>query len=75
MSVAEVIESLKHNVEASQVVTKALVDRVSALVDDDDSHIFKSMDGSMRFSVMTKPEHIDDHVKERLRYLLPWFPH
>ncbi|KAL4400729.1 S-methyl-5-thioadenosine phosphorylase [Malassezia pachydermatis] len=75
VSVAEVIESLKHNVEASQVVTKALVDRVSALVDDDDSHIFKSMDGSMRFSVMTKPEHIDDHVKERLRYLLPWFPH
>ncbi|SHO77970.1 Similar to S.cerevisiae protein MEU1 (Methylthioadenosine phosphorylase (MTAP)) [Malassezia sympodialis ATCC 42132] len=74
VSVAEVLESLKANVEASQVVTKALVDRVNELVGTDDSPIVKGLEGSMRFNVMTKPEHIPTEVKDRLRYLLPWFP-
>ncbi|WFD19624.1 S-methyl-5'-thioadenosine phosphorylase [Malassezia caprae] len=74
VSVAEVMESLKANVEASQVVTKALVDRVNDLVKEDDSPIVKGLEGSMRFNVMTKPEHISTEEKDRLRYLLPWFP-
>ncbi|WFD23240.1 S-methyl-5'-thioadenosine phosphorylase [Malassezia equina] len=74
VSVTEVMESLKANVEASQVVTKALVDRVNELVETDDSPIVKGMEGSMRFAVMTKPEHISTEEKDRLRYLLPWFP-
>lgn len=74
VSVTEVMESLKANVEASQVVTKALVDRVNELVKTDDSPIVKGMEGSMRFAVMTKPEHISTEEKDRLRYLLPWFP-
>lgn len=74
VNVTEVMESLKANVEASQVVTKALVDRVNDLVKEEDLPIVKGMDGSMRFSVMTKPEHISTEVKDRLRYLLPWFP-
>ncbi|WFD26665.1 S-methyl-5'-thioadenosine phosphorylase [Malassezia nana] len=74
VSVQEVMESLKANVEASQVVTKALVDHVNELVQADDSPIVKCMEGSMQFSVMTKPENISTEEKDRLRYLLPWFP-
>lgn len=72
VNVAEVMQSLKANVTASQVVTKALVDKVSSLVADEDSKILRSTAGSMKFSVMTSPEHIDQHVLERLRYILPW---
>lgn len=67
------MESLKANVEASQVVTKALVDHVSALVAEDNSIITRNMEGSMRFSIMTKPESLDQRVVQRLRYILPWF--
>ena len=67
------MESLKANVEASQVVTKALVDHVSALVAEDNSIITRNMEGSMRFSIMTKPESLDQRVVRRLRYILPWF--
>lgn len=74
VSVTEVMESLKANVEASQVVTRALVDHVNELVQADDSPIVKGMEGSMQFSVMTKPENISTEEKDRLRYLLPWFP-
>jgi len=67
------MESLKANVEASQVVTKALVDHVSALVAEDNSIITRNMEGSMRFSIMTKPESLDQRVVQRLRSILPWF--
>lgn len=67
------MESLKANVEASQVVTKALVDHVGALVAEDNSIITRNMEGSMRFSIMTKPESLDQRVVQRLRYILPWF--
>lgn len=66
------MESLKANVHASQVVTKALIDRVGQLVSGDDSEVVKHTVGSMKFSVMTRPEHIDGAVLERLRYILPW---
>lgn len=73
VSVAEVLESLRANVTASEVVTLALLDQVHDLVRDDFSPIVRHMNNSMRFSVMTKPEHIKPHVIERLRYVLPWF--
>lgn len=67
------VECLKANVLASQVVTQALVDRVSELVVDEDSPIVRNMEGSMLFNVMTKPEHIEPSVVQRIRYILPWF--
>ncbi|WFD03461.1 S-methyl-5'-thioadenosine phosphorylase [Malassezia obtusa] len=72
VSVSEVMESLKANVVASQVVTRALIDRVSELVSDDDGKILRRTKGSMKFSVMTPAENIEPHVLERLRYILPW---
>lgn len=66
------MESLRANVVASQVVTRALIDRVSALVSEPDSKVLKNTVESMRFSIMTRPEHIDKNVLERLRYILPW---
>ena len=73
VSVAEVLGSLRANVEASEVVTLALLDQVHNVVKDDLSTMVRHMQGSMRFSVMTKPEFIKPHVIERLRYVLPWF--
>ncbi|WFD35344.1 S-methyl-5'-thioadenosine phosphorylase [Malassezia cuniculi] len=73
VSVAEVLESLRANVAASEVVTLALLDKVHDLVKDEFATIVRHMNGSMRFSVMTKPEFIKPHVIERLRYVLPWF--
>lgn len=74
VDVTEVLQSLNANVQASNVVTKALVDKISALVSDDDSEYFSKMNGSMKNNIMTKPEHLPTHVKDRLRYLLPWYP-
>lgn len=72
MSVSKVMESLRHNVTASQVVTRALIDRVSELVSEDDSRILKRTRESMKFSIMTPVAAMDANVLERLRYILPW---
>ncbi|WFD00563.1 S-methyl-5'-thioadenosine phosphorylase [Malassezia yamatoensis] len=72
VSVADVMESLKHNVQASQVVTRALIDRVSDLVSSDDSKILRRMKESMKFSVMTPVDAIEPAVLKRLQYILPW---
>ncbi|WFD30447.1 S-methyl-5'-thioadenosine phosphorylase [Malassezia sp. CBS 17886] len=72
VSVAEVIESLRANAEASQVVTKALIDHVAELVRDGDAKIVRGAKNGMRHSIMTKPEHIEPQVLARLRYVLPW---
>ncbi|KAI3623236.1 S-methyl-5'-thioadenosine phosphorylase [Malassezia furfur] len=72
VSVSEVMESLRHNVTASQVVTRALIDRVSELVSEDDSRILKRTRESMKFSIMTPVAAMDANVLERLRYILPW---
>lgn len=74
VDVAEVLQSLHANSKASQVVTKALVDEVSAAVSGDDSEVFSNMNGSMKTNIMTNPEHLSTEVKQRLRYILPWFP-
>ena len=73
VSVAEVLESLRANVTASEVVTLALLDKVHDLVKEDFSPIVRHMSNSMRFSIMTKPESLDQRVVQRLRYILPWF--
>ena len=74
VDVAEVIKSLHANAQASQVVTMALIDEVSSLVGNDDSHFFTKMHGSMKSNIMTNPDHLSTEVKQRLRYILPWYP-
>ncbi|PKI84911.1 S-methyl-5'-thioadenosine phosphorylase [Malassezia vespertilionis] len=73
VNVAEVIKSLQANAAASQVVTKALVDKVAELVEDDNSKVLTNSDRSMRFSIMTRPENVDEGVQQRIRYILPWY--
>ena len=74
VDVAEVIKSLHANAQASQVVTIALIDEVSSLVGNDDSHVFTKMQGSMKSNIMTNPDHLSTEVRQRLRYILPWYP-
>ncbi|SJX60631.1 related to MEU1-multiple enhancer of UAS2 [Sporisorium reilianum f. sp. reilianum] len=74
VNVAEVLESLKANVEASNVVTTTLLDRIYPEVDDDEtSSSIKAIKDSMMFSIMTKSEFIPEKAKENLRFLHPWF--
>lgn len=74
VNVAEVLESLKANVEASNKVTTTLLDRISSEVQDDNqSQAIQSIKDSMKFSIMTRPEHISDKAKQNLRFLHPWF--
>ncbi|EPQ29118.1 uncharacterized protein PFL1_03406 [Pseudozyma flocculosa PF-1] len=73
VNVAEVLESLKANVAASQHVTLALLDRINALVCDDSSPAVANIKDSMRMAIMTRPEFIPDIAKENLRFLHPWF--
>lgn len=68
---AEVIECLKANVSASNLVTLAVLDTIYAAIADDDTAIVKANKGSMQFSVMTGQHLIPEPVKERLRYILP----
>lgn len=67
------IACLVANVAASQKVTAALIEPIHALVATDDSDVVKRNTGSMRDSVMTRPEAIPESVKPRIRYILPWF--
>ncbi|KAK0553433.1 S-methyl-5-thioadenosine phosphorylase [Tilletia horrida] len=71
VTVAEVIECLKANVSASNLVTLAVLDTIYAAIADDDTAIVKANKGSMQFSVMTGQHLIPEPVKERLRYILP----
>lgn len=73
VNVPEVMAVLHANVQASHHLTRRLVDRVGALVRDDDAPIVLQTRESMRFSIMTPPERVEPHVAERLRYILPWF--
>ncbi|KAK0522569.1 S-methyl-5-thioadenosine phosphorylase [Tilletia horrida] len=71
VTVAEVIECLKANVAASNLVTLAVLDTIYAAIATDDSEIVKVNKNSMKFSVMTGQDLIPEPVKERLRYILP----
>ncbi|EST06513.1 Nucleoside phosphorylase domain protein [Kalmanozyma brasiliensis GHG001] len=73
VNVAEVMESLKANVEASNVVTTKLLDRIAQEVDSDDKPSIKGIKDSMKFSIMTRSDVIDDKAKQNLRFLHPWF--
>ncbi|PWN46672.1 Methylthioadenosine phosphorylase [Violaceomyces palustris] len=74
VTVAEVIECLKANVAASQEVTVSLLDLIHSHVSNDqESQAFKNIQGSMKFSVMTKSSVIPQEVKERIRYVHDWF--
>ncbi|SNX81914.1 related to MEU1 - multiple enhancer of UAS2 [Melanopsichium pennsylvanicum] len=74
VNVAEVLESLKANVEASNKVTTTLLDRVWKEVEQEsNSKAVAGIKDSMKFSVMTRAEHISEKAKQNLRYLHPWF--
>lgn len=74
VNVAEVMESLKANVEASNKVTTTLLDRIWKEVEDEStSEAVKGIKDSMKFSVMTRSDVISQKAKENLRYLHPWF--
>ncbi|SPO21181.1 related to MEU1 - multiple enhancer of UAS2 [Ustilago trichophora] len=74
VNVAEVLECLKANVEASNKVTTTLLDTIwSHIKDQQNSHAIKSIKDTMKFAIMTRAEHIDDKAKQNLRYLHPWF--
>ena len=74
VNVAEVLESLKANVEASNKVTTTLLDRIwSEVQDETNSKAIQAIKDSMKFSIMTRPEHISEKAKQNLRFLHPWF--
>lgn len=74
VDVAEVMKSLAANVSNSHKVLAALLEPVNEAVQDG-SKAFKAVDGSMKFSVMTKSQLIPTAAKDSLRFVLPWFPH
>lgn len=73
VNVAEILESLKANVEASNVVTTTLFDKIAKEVDEDDKEAVKVIKDSMKWSIMTKSNVIPEKAKENLRFLHPWF--
>lgn len=73
VDVAEVMKSLAANVSNSHKVLAALLEPVNEAVQDG-SEAYKAVDGSMKFSVMTKSELIPSVAKDSLRFVLPWFP-
>lgn len=74
VNVAEVMESLKANVEASNVVTTTLLDRIAPEVEDEEkSESVRAIKDSMKFSIMTRSEVVAEKAKENLRFLHPWF--
>lgn len=73
VNVAEVMESLKANVEASNLVTTKVLDRIWSEIDSDDKTAVKGIKDSMRFSIMTRSEFVGEKAKSNLRFLLPWF--
>lgn len=72
VNVAEVLEALKANVEASQKVTLALLDPIHQALDPQ-GEISKNMKGSMKWAVMTKKEVIPEKAKENLRFIFEDF--
>lgn len=72
VDVAEVLKSLQANVTNSHAVLQALLEPVSALVQDD-GEAYKKAQGGMRFAIMTKAEHVSQLAKESLQFLLPWY--
>jgi 5'-methylthioadenosine phosphorylase len=73
VDVAEVMKSLAANVSNSHKVLAALLEPVNEAMQDG-SIAYEAVQGSMKFSVMTKPELIPSQAKDSLRFLLPWFP-
>lgn len=73
VNVAEVMESLKANVEASNLVTTKVLDRVWLEIDTDEKPAVKNIKDSTKFSIMTKSQVIPDKAKQNLRFLHPWF--
>lgn len=65
---AEVLEALKTNVEASQKVTLALLDPIHDALDPN-GEIVQAMQGSMKWAVMTNKDVIPQKAKENLRFL------
>ncbi|GAC73820.1 methylthioadenosine phosphorylase MTAP [Moesziomyces antarcticus T-34] len=72
VNVAEVMESLKANVEASNKVTTTLLDAIYPLVGEDGEAV-KAIKDSMKWSIMTKSSVVTPKAKENLRFLHPWF--
>jgi 5'-methylthioadenosine phosphorylase len=73
VDVAEVMKSLHANVSNSHKVLAALLEPVHETMQDG-SKAYTSIQGSMKFSVMTKTEVIPAVAKESLHFVLPWFP-
>lgn len=74
VNVAEVLESLKANVRASNIVTTTLLDSIYPHIDNDHSSpSILAIKDSMRFSIMTPSHAIPDKAKQNLRFLHPWF--
>ncbi|KAN0060228.1 S-methyl-5-thioadenosine phosphorylase [Thecaphora frezii] len=73
VNVAEVLESLKANVEASQTVTLALLDKIYEHVKDEESPAVANIKDSMRMAIMTQGQYVSEKAKENLRWIFPWF--
>lgn len=75
VDVAEVLQSLSQNVEASNKVCLTLLDKLQPLLlaRKDKQGGISGLEQSMKFAIMTKPQVIAQRTKNNIKYILDWY--